>query len=83
MKRIGLYIILTTFCVNLGWAQQDQKALAILDAMSEKYQNIDAFQAKLTYKLENPSEKLNETFRGQITVMGDKYRLKIGGAGNY
>ena len=78
MKRIGLFIILLMFLVNLGWAQQDQKALTILDAMSEKYQNIDAFQAKLTYKLENPTEKLNETFRGEITVMGDKYRLKIG-----
>jgi outer membrane lipoprotein-sorting protein len=66
------------FLATSAWSQHDPKALEILDAMSSKYQNVDAFSAKLVYKLENPSEKLNETFKGEITVMGDKYRLKIG-----
>lgn len=78
MKKIGLLIFLMAVLANSGWAQRDPKALEILDAMSEKYQNIDGFKAKLVYKLENEAEKLNETFRGEITVMGDKYRLKIG-----
>ena len=78
MKKIGLLIFLLAVLANSVWAQRDPQALEILDAMSEKYQNIDAFRAKLVYKLENPTEKLNETFRGEITVMGDKYRLKIG-----
>lgn len=71
-------MILVLVLANTGWAQRDTKALEILDAMSEKYQNINAFKAKLVYKLENPTERLNETFRGEITVMGDMYRLKIG-----
>lgn len=78
MKKIGLVFILVALMVNVGWAQKDPKALAVLDAMSAKYQNIVAFKAKLVYKLENSAEKLNETFRGEITVMGEKYRLKIG-----
>lgn len=78
MKKIGLVFILVALMVNVGWAQKDPKALAVLDAMSAKYQNIEAFKAKLVYKLENSAEKLNETFRGEITVMGEKYRLKIG-----
>lgn len=78
MKKIGLLMILVFVLANTGWAQRDPKALEILDAMSEKYQNINAFKAKLVYKLENPTERLNETFRGEITVMGDMYRLKIG-----
>lgn len=78
MKKIGLVFILVALLVNAGWAQKDSKALVILDAMSAKYQNIEAFKAKLVYKLENSAEKLNETFRGEITVMGEKYRLKIG-----
>jgi len=78
MKKIGLLVFLLAVLANSVWAQRDPQALEILDAMSEKYQNIDAFRAKLVYKLENPTEKLNETFRGEITVMGDKYRLKIG-----
>lgn len=78
MKKIGLLVLLMSVLASSVWAQRDPKALEILDAMSEKYQNIDAFKAKLVYKLENPSERLNETFRGEITVMGEKYRLKIG-----
>lgn len=78
MKKIGLFILLLTLSTYVAWAQRDPKALEILDAMSEKYQNVGGFKAKLVYKLENPTEKLNETFRGDITVMGDKYRLKIG-----
>lgn len=78
MKKFGLVFILVALMVNIGWAQKDPKALEILDAMSAKYQDIEAFKAKLVYKLENSAEKLNETFRGEITVMGEKYRLKIG-----
>ncbi len=78
MKKIGLLILLLTLSTYVSWAQRDPQALEILDAMSEKYQNVGGFKAKLLYKLENPTEKLNETFRGDITVMGDKYRLKIG-----
>ena len=78
MKKLGLLFSLMLLLHTTMWAQRDPKALEVLDAMSEKYQNIDAFSAKLVYKLENPSERLNETFRGEIMVMGDMYRLKIG-----
>ncbi len=78
MKRFGILFTLMLLLVTSSWAQNDPKALKILDAMSEKYQNTPAFKANLVYKLENPQEKLNETFRGEITVMGSMYRLKIG-----
>jgi len=78
MKKIGLFILLLMVSISTVWAQRDPKALEVLDAMSEKYQNVGGFKAKLVYKLENPTERLNETFRGEITVLGDKYRLKIG-----
>ena len=78
MKKLGLLLSLMLLLNASTWAQRDPKALEVLDAMSEKYQNIDAFSAKLVYKLENPSERLNETFKGEIKVMGEKYRLKIG-----
>lgn len=78
MKTIGLIMILSGLMVSILEAQNDPKALEILDAMSAKYQNVEAFSAKLVYKLENPTERVNETFKGELTVMGDKYRLKIG-----
>ncbi|MDH3711705.1 MAG: outer membrane lipoprotein carrier protein LolA, partial [Cyclobacteriaceae bacterium] len=76
MKRFGILFTLMLLLATTSWAQNDRKALEILDAMSEKYQNTTAFKANLVYKLENPQEKLNETFRGEITVMGSMYRLK-------
>ena len=77
MKRFGTLLTILMLAATAVLAQKDPKALEILDAMSTKYQNIPAFKANLVYKLENPQEKLNETFRGEITVMGNMYRLKI------
>lgn len=62
-----------------GMAQQDEKALAILEAMSAKYKKIPSFKANFVYKLENPQAKINEDFKGEIVIKGDKYWLKMGG----
>ena len=78
MKRFGTLFAILMLTITSVLAQKDPKALEILDAMSDKYQNTTAFRANLVYKLENPQERLNETFKGEITVMGNMYRLKIG-----
>jgi len=67
-------------CLMLGFAAQaqyDPKALEILDAMSKKYKSIPAFEANISYTLTNDVEKINEEFKGKITVKGDKYRLAL------
>lgn len=69
-------LLLLTFDVS---AQYDPKALAILDEMSEKYQNIPAFKATFIYSLENPDQNINEDFSGEILVKGEKFRLNMGG----
>jgi outer membrane lipoprotein carrier protein len=58
-------------------AQYDPKALEILDAMSKKYKAIPAFEANISYTLSNEIEKVNEEFKGKITVKGEKYRLAL------
>jgi outer membrane lipoprotein carrier protein len=60
-----------------AFAQYDPKALEILDAMSKKYKAIPAFEANISYTLSNDVEKINEEFKGKITVKGDKYRLAL------
>lgn len=77
MKR-NLFFLVALFMVHLCYAQYDQKALDVLNAMSAKYKSIPAFKAKFTYTLSNDQEQLNEEFEGDITIKGDKYRLKIG-----
>lgn len=60
------------------YAQNDTKALAILDAMSKKYKDIPSFKAKFTYALEG-NAGVNEVSEGEIIVKGGKFILKIAG----
>lgn len=76
MKKLLLALPLLVF-VKLTFAQYDPKALEILDAMSKKYKSIPAFEANLTSTLTNDVEKINEEFKGKLTVKGDKYRLVL------
>jgi outer membrane lipoprotein-sorting protein len=76
MKK-SLLAILLLFFVKFSFAQYDAKALETLDAMSKKYKSIPAFEANISYVLTNDVEKINEEFKGKITVKGDKYRLVL------
>jgi outer membrane lipoprotein carrier protein len=58
-------------------AQYDPKALEILDAMSKKYKSTPSFEANIAYTLTNDVEKINEEFKGKITVKGDKFKLTL------
>jgi outer membrane lipoprotein-sorting protein len=76
MKKVILsfFALLLTFS---GFAQYDPKALQILDAMSKKYKSIPSFEANISSTLTNDVEKVNEEFKGKITVKGDKFRLVL------
>jgi outer membrane lipoprotein carrier protein len=58
-------------------AQYDPKALETLEAMSKKYKSIESFEANISQTLTNEVEKINEEFKGKITVKGDKFRLAL------
>jgi outer membrane lipoprotein-sorting protein len=76
MKKSVLAIVLL-FLAKVSFAQYDPKALETLDAMSKKYKSIPAFEANISYTLTNETEKINEEFKGKITVKGDKFRLVL------
>ena len=76
MKQSFLAILLL-FVVRITFGQYDPKALETLDAMSKKYKSIPSFEANLSYTLTNDVEKINEEFKGKITVKGDKYKLVL------
>jgi outer membrane lipoprotein carrier protein len=67
------------FAQHLALAQYDPKALQVLDAMSNKYQNIGAYQANFSYTLINEQEGISDRFDGNLLVMGDKFRLIMAG----
>ncbi|MPR33562.1 LolA family protein [Salmonirosea aquatica] len=53
---------------------QTDKAAAILDAMSAKYKDMKTYQADFTYSSEGGRD-----LKGEATVKGDKFRLKMAG----
>jgi outer membrane lipoprotein-sorting protein len=62
-----------------GVAQKDLRAEKTLNEMSKKYQNMKAYSASFSQTLENPNSKIKETSKGEITVMGNKFRLAMDG----
>ena len=77
MKKIYNTLLVFLMFVSLANAQQDPKAGKILNAMSQKYKAMKAFQADFTQTMENRSSKMKETLKGNVLVSGDKYRLKV------
>lgn len=77
MKRYLLLLIFALFAFSVK-AQEDGKAKAILDAMSNKYQNLSAYKVNFVYTLENRMENMREEYSGEIVVKGDKYKLILG-----
>lgn len=77
MKKI-FFLIVTLIGANFSVTHaQDARASAILDAMSKKYKAMPSFQAAFTYTTEGAGVK--ESMKGDVTVKGTKYRLKLAG----
>ena len=76
MKKLPLAACLMCL-VTVAFAQYDPKALEILEAMSKKYKAIPAFEANFSVALTNDMEKVNEEFKGKMTVKGDKFKLVL------
>ena len=76
MKKLFFLTLFSSFAGGL-FAQYDPKALEILEAMAKKYRLIPSFEANFSYTLTNEVEKINEEFKGKMTVKGEKYKLTL------
>lgn len=79
MKKYLALLALSVSVTSVASAQQDPKAGKILDQMSAKYKAMNAFKATFTQTLENDAAKVKENLTGDITVSGQKFRLKMSG----
>ena len=78
MKKL-IIATLSLFIILQANAQYDPAALAVLDAMSNNYKDIEAFTASFSQKLTNESAGLDETISGDSAVKGDKFVLEVVG----
>jgi outer membrane lipoprotein carrier protein len=79
MKKTLVLIVNLLVITNLTMAQKDKKATAILDEMSKKYQTMKSFSAAFTYGIEGTNAKMTESYKGDVTIKGAKFRLKMAG----
>ncbi|GAB3565202.1 hypothetical protein GCM10027578_12120 [Spirosoma luteolum] len=77
MKTSLWMVGMALFLTMPALAQKDQRAQTILDAMSKKYKSLKSYQAAFTYSSKGGGPA--ETYKGDLTVKGNKFRLKTGG----
>ena len=75
MKK--LVIILCLAIGFTGLAQNDAKAEALLNEVSDKIKAYKNISLDFKYELNNLSENINQETRGDVVIEGEKYKLNI------
>ena len=73
----------TIFCATIlnAFAQTDEKAKAILNDVSKKYQTFNTIKADFSCTIDNPQAKIKDTQLGTLTSLPkvNKYRITLKG----
>jgi len=77
LQRMKLFFIFLLLYPLLVLAQYDPKAEETLKQMSETHKKINTYQADFTCSVHSEAENIDESFTGNITVKGTKYKLKM------
>lgn len=78
MKKLitSSFILLFTIC---AFAQNDNKAQAILKEVADATKKHNTIRIEFTYKMENAAQKINDSYKGVLVSKGDKYKLTVSG----
>ena len=78
-----IIVLALTLLASYSWAQDgdkgDKKSNAILEVLTAKTEAYHSIRVEFTYKMENTEAGIDESTRGTLLVMGDKYKLSISG----
>ena len=75
MKNFILIVI--TLFSYVSFAQDTDKAKALLNEVSAKVKSYDNIAIDFKYVLDNAKENINQETRGDVVMQGDKYKLNI------
>lgn len=75
MKRLVLILSLAIGFTSI--AQNDAKAEALLNEVSNKIKAYNNISLDFKYELNNISENIKQETRGDVVIEGDKYKLNI------
>lgn len=75
MKRTLSILVLMIGC--LTYAQNDAEAKALLEDVSNKVKQYDNIIIDFKYELENTSENIKQTTKGDVTIAKENYVLNV------
>ncbi|MBL1233006.1 MAG: outer membrane lipoprotein carrier protein LolA [Flavobacteriales bacterium] len=78
MKKLSLLLLSLTITIGI-FAQEDVKAKAILDKLSEKTKKYTSIKTTFEYHIHNKTEGIDEKQTGSLQTKGNKYYLSIKG----
>ena len=78
MRLFNIFYLIYIFSF-LSHAQDDKRALELLDEMSDKYKKMEGFTSNFTYIMNNLSENIADSFQGKISVKEEMYVLFVEG----
>ena len=73
MKRI--FVLVFAFVATFSYAQNANKAKALLDEVYKKVTSYDNIYIDFRYSFENAKERIKQDTRGDVTLSGQKYLL--------
>jgi outer membrane lipoprotein-sorting protein len=76
-KMRSILLLFTLLTSSLLLAQNDSKAKALLDEVSQKVKSYGNISLTFKYALENAAENINQETRGNVVMSGEKYKLNI------
>jgi len=74
----SLILIICLFGFNL-FAQDNSKAVKILDDVSAKMKSYTSMKIEFTYTMANTKSNVNDSKSGTIQIKGAKYHVEVGG----
>jgi hypothetical protein len=73
------FLILLLISSHLGMSQNDPKADALLEKVSNTINSYDTIGIDFTYILENRAEDIRQDIKGSLLLKGNSYRLDFMG----
>lgn len=77
--KIVACLLFAVFSLN-GLQAQDAKAKALLNEVSQKVKGYENMYLEFKYSFSNTKANINQESRGDVTFMGDKYKLNLMGS---
>lgn len=72
--------IIALLLAGLGYAQDSEKAKALLDEVYQKVESYNNIYVDFKYALENKTENIRQETRGDVTIQDNKYLFNYLGA---